>query len=119
MNSRTQSRSSTPNLVLVLALCLLVGFIGGYLFGQRGPISSGTMTAQGPCPHELGPEDEYIIAGFSCPAPACQDPLLTCHCDEAHQIKDRIKQELGQGKDGTEIRAELERQYGALLHKGG
>jgi hypothetical protein len=119
MTTGTPDRPSPLNLLLVLILSLLVGFISGYLFGQRGPISAGTVTAQGPCPHELGPEDEYIIAGWSCPAPACQDPLLTCHCELAHQIKDRVKQELGQGKDGTEIRAELERQYGAQLHKGG
>jgi hypothetical protein len=59
--------------------------------------------------------DEYIIAGFICPAPACQDELLICHCDEAHQIKNKIKQELGQGKDGLVIREELKQQYGALL----
>lgn len=112
--SRTSGFPAHPALLLVLGI--LLGFLGGIFVGQRGPmaVSTGAL-AQGPCPHELASVDEYIIAGLICPIPPCTDPLLTCHCDGAHEIKNRIKQELGQGKDGLVIREELKIQYGALL----
>ena len=111
-------RITAATLALVLVVSLLIGGIAGYMVGQRGRFGARTATAQGPCPHELSPADAYIIAGFTCPAPICQDLLADCHCELAHEIKDRVKQELGQGKDGTTIRAELIAQYGAQLHKG-
>jgi hypothetical protein len=111
-------RVTAATLALVLILGLLVGGIAGFVVAQGGRFGAQTKTAQGPCPHELSPEDAYIIAGFTCPAPICQDLLADCHCELAHEIMDRVKQELGQGKDGTTIRAELIAQYGAQLHKG-
>lgn len=104
--------------ILIILAGLLVGFVAGFLFGQQGPIA--VTAAPGvapPCPFELSAADEYIIAGFSCPSPACQDPLLTCHCDEAHKIKTKIKEELQLGKDGSVIREELIKEYGAQLRK--
>jgi hypothetical protein len=118
MPENARRESGPVNLLLVALLGVLVGSIGGYMVGQHGPIA---VTADSgvapPCPFELSAADEYIIAGFSCPAPACQDPLHSCHCDMAHEIKTKIKQELGQGKDGAAIREELIQRYGAQLRK--
>ena len=115
MTDSTTAPSGSINLLLVLTAALLLGFLGGFLVGQRGPISAATTTVAGPCPNELDPADAYIIAGFICPAPACQDQLSSCHCDIAHKVKDQVKQELGQGKAGSEVRHDLEKQYGARL----
>jgi hypothetical protein len=118
MSENAGRKSGSLNLALVMVLGLLAGFIGGYMVGQHGPIAvTADPGVAPPCPFELSAADEYIIAGFSCPAPVCQDPLLTCHCDEAHEIKTKIKQELGQGKDGSVIREELIQRYGAQLRK--
>ncbi|MBI3872185.1 MAG: hypothetical protein HY304_03800 [candidate division Zixibacteria bacterium] len=118
MTDTAAKRSDSVNTGLVLLLSLLIGLVGGYLYSRRGPITATTITTSMPDPHALTPFDEYIIANFTCPAPICQDQLLECHCDMANQIKDHVKQELGEGKNGNEIRAELETQYGAQLHKG-
>ena len=116
MSPSARKPSASVNLTLVLAASLLVGFIGGYLFGLGGPIAAVTTqaVARG-CPHDLDPADQYIIAGFQCPNPADMRPLQDCHCDLAHQIKDWVKEELSKGKDGPEIRRALEERYGARL----
>ena len=116
MSPPTDKPSGSINPALVLLASLLVGFSGGYLVGQRGPIAAVSMQAvvRG-CPHQLDPADQYIIAGFQCPNPADMRPLQDCHCDLAHQIKDWIKEELSKGKDGPEIRRALEERYGAKL----
>ena len=113
--SESTNESPAINLYLVLATALLLGFVGGYLFGQRGPFEAATQTVAGPCPNELDPADAYIIAGFVCPAPACQDQMSECHCEIAHKVKDQVKQELGQGKIGSLVRTDLQKQYGAQL----
>ena len=87
MPEDARQNSGPLNLVLVTLLSVLLGGIGGFIVGQRGPIA---VTADPgiapPDPFALSGQDEYIVAGFSCPAPACQDPLLTCHCNEANDI---------------------------------
>ena len=108
---------SSVNPILILLLAVLLGGIAGYVFSSGGKIAATSNTATAPCPHELGPADEYIIAGFTCPSPACQDGLIECHCEVAHNIKDKVMQELAQGKDGTMIRNDLIQQYGADLKK--
>ena len=114
--NQSHAQSSFPvSLPLVLIASIMVGFVGGYLFGQQGPIAASTQTTTGPCPNELDPADAYIIAGFVCPAPACQDQMSACHCEIAHDVKNQVKQELGQGKEGSRIRADLQQQYGAQL----
>lgn len=106
------------NLVLVTLLGILIGGIGGFMVGVRGPIAvTADPGVAPPDPFALSPADEYIIAGFSCPAPACQDPLLTCHCDEANRVKTSVKEELQLGKDGATVREELIQKYGAQLRK--
>ncbi|HUU46760.1 MAG TPA: hypothetical protein VM118_13605 [Acidobacteriota bacterium] len=115
MTPPAETRTGSINLALVLVASLLLGFVGGYLVGQRGPIPAVMRTATAGCPHDLDPSDAYIVAGFICPNPAHQDLLINCHCEIAHALKDRIKQELSEGKDGTQIRRELEEQYGARL----
>ena len=119
MPEESRGRSAPLNLILITILGVLIGGIGGFILGQRGPIA---VTADPgiapPDPFALSVQDEYIIAGFSCPAPACQDPLLTCHCNEANEIKSSIKQELAQGKEGSVVREEMIQKYGAQLRKG-
>ena len=118
MPHSSKSKYGQVNPALVLVLALLVGGMAGYLVGQRGPIT--VLSDPGvapPDPYALSPEDEYIIAGFSCPAPACQDPLITCHCEVANKVKTKVKEELQQGKDGAVVREDLIQEYGAQLRK--
>ena len=105
---------------LILILCLLFGGISGFVVGQGGPIASSVAVQTGIDPTLLSSVDEYIIAGLRCPSPACPScELRSCECPEAQGLRSRVKQELGQGKDGTAIRQELMAQYGAQLKMGG
>ncbi|MBI5867626.1 MAG: hypothetical protein HZB43_04955 [candidate division Zixibacteria bacterium] len=106
------------NLILVTLLGILIGGIGGYMVGVRGPIAvTADPGVAPPDPFALSAADEYIIQGFSCPAPACQDPLLTCHCEIANGVKTSVKEELQLGKDGSVVREELIAKYGPQLRK--
>lgn len=111
MTDQTKARSGQISGVLLLVVGLLAGFVGGYAIGQRGapagPLVLDSPTATSDCPHELDPGDQDILAGFICPAPQCADPLLTCHCDIAHQIKDEVKQMLADGQSPDEVREEI------------
>lgn len=101
---------------LMLVFSLLLGGIAGFVVGQGGPIASSVNVQTGTDPTLLSPLDEYIIAGFRCPSPACPTcELKTCECEQSQQIREKVKQELAQGKDGTVIRQELMVQYGAQL----
>jgi cytochrome c-type biogenesis protein CcmH/NrfF len=105
---------------LVLVICLLAGGFAGFLVGQHGPIAAQVAVRTGIDPTLLSQVDEYIIAGFRCPSPACpQCELRNCECAESQGIRNRVKQDLGQGKDGSVIRQELLAQYGAQLQMGG
>ncbi|HEX9750862.1 MAG TPA: hypothetical protein VGB22_06220 [candidate division Zixibacteria bacterium] len=116
MDDTQPGQQGGVNLALVLVVSLLLGFVGGFLFGQNGPAAAGVATTViNRCPHTLDLEDQYILAGFKCPNPADQVPLNGCHCMLAHQIMDRVKDELGQGKSGSEIRREIETEYGSRL----
>jgi len=107
------------NPTLILVLCLLLGGFAGFLVGQGGPIASSVAVQTGTDPTLLTALDEYIIAGFRCPSAACpQCELRNCECAESQGIRERVKQELAQGKDGTVIRQELMAQYGAQLQPG-
>lgn len=118
MNAVRENLSGV-NPSLVLVLCLLVGGIAGFFVGQGGPIASQVTLTTGVDPSLLSPVDEYIIAGFRCPSPACpQCELRNCDCAEAQTLRNKVKQELGQGKDGTVIRQEMMAQYGNQLKMG-
>ncbi len=112
-----QKQGSTgPNSYLVLVLAALIGIMGGYFVGQQGPISAQVATQTIVDPTMLTPLDEYIIAGFRCPSAACPScELKACECDQAKSIRSKVQQELGQGKNGTEIRTDLMAQYGDQL----
>jgi cytochrome c-type biogenesis protein CcmH/NrfF len=115
MNTATKA-SSGPNSYLVLVLAALIGIIGGYFVGLQGPIAAQVATRTVVDPTLLTPVDEYIIAGFRCPSPACPScELKSCECDQAKNIRSKVQQELGQGKNGTEIRTDLMAQYGDQL----
>ena len=104
---------------LILVLCLLVGGFAGFLVGQGGPIASSVAVQTGEDPTRLSAVDEYIIAGFRCPSAACPScELKTCECEEAQRLREKVKQELAQGKDGTVVRHELMTQYGSQLQMG-
>ena len=111
MANETKAGAGQVNRVLLLVVGLLIGFIGGYAIGHQGaPSGAGALdaiTAAADCPHELDPADRDILAGFICPATQCSDALLHCHCEIAHQIKDRVKQLLAEGKSPEEVRAEV------------
>jgi hypothetical protein len=114
---RNPIAGANPGLILVL--CLLVGGVAGFLVGQGGPIASSVAVQTGADPTLLTAVDEYIIAGFRCPSPACpQCELRNCECAESQALRERVKQELAQGKDGTVIRQELMAQYGSQLQMG-
>lgn len=114
--------NSTQNVVagispaLVLALCLLLGGVAGFMVGQGGPIASSVAVQTGTDPTLLTALDEYIIAGFRCPSAACPScELRTCECEQSQGLREKVKQELAQGKDGAVIRQELMVQYGSQL----
>lgn len=121
----TSAKTSSLNNLLVLAVGLLVGLIGGYFFGLKSPngIPSGAFVAQAnavECPHSLDEHDRYILAGFRCPAtPDIQAVLLDCHCAVAHAIMDEVKSDLELGKDGMVIRDEIIAEYGDRLKFAG
>jgi cytochrome c-type biogenesis protein CcmH/NrfF len=78
--------------------------------------SLASQTAPTQCPHDLEAKDAWIEAGFRCPATDTVQTLLSdCHCPIAHALKDRIKGELAQGKQGQEIRQTLIAEYGDRL----
>lgn len=101
--------------VLLLIVGLLAGFIGGYAIARQGapatPVTSNTLNPAANCQHALDPADRPVLTGIICPSPECTDPLLDCHCDIAHQIKDRAKELLAQGKSHEEVRREIKLQY--------
>ena len=108
------------NAILMALVGLLIGFIGGYLIGQSRPQAPVTslagQTAPTLCPHDLEAKDVWIEAGFRCPGTDTVQTLLSdCHCPVAHALKDRIKAELSQGKQGQEIRQTLIAEYGDRL----
>ncbi len=101
---------------LILVFCLLLGGIAGFVVGQGGPMASSVQVQTGVDPTRLSAVDEYIVSGFRCPSPACPNcELKTCECEESQRVRERVKQELAQGKDGTAIRQELMTQYGSQL----
>lgn len=114
-------KSGSVNVVLMALVGLLVGFIGGYLVGQRSAPVGGAAIAGGAaglasCPHQLDAEDQWIIAGFRCPGTADgQVALLGCHCTVAHAIEDRVRAELAGGKTGQQVRDGLMAEYGDQL----
>ena len=115
------SKSNVTNTVLMTVVGLLIGVIAGYWIGRgeqpQSPTTSlTTQSATSNCPHELAPEDVYILAGFRCPGTdATQAALLDCHCAIAHGIKDRVKAKLAEGLTGDQIRTELIAEYGDRL----
>lgn len=101
---------------LVLVLCLLLGGMAGFVVGQGGPIASSVEVQTGVDPTRLSAVDEYIVSGFRCPSPACPScELKTCECEESQKLREKVKQELAQGKDGAVVRQELMVQYGSSL----
>ena len=117
------SKNTPVNAILMALVGLLIGFIGGYWVGRSSPLPAGnlpTLAATAECPHSLAAEDRYILAGFRCPGTIdSQALLLDCHCPTAHGIMDQVKSELAAGKMGSEIRAEIEAQYGDRLKFAG
>jgi len=113
--NETTVKTGQANIILLLLVGLLVGFIGGYVVGNQGaPAGAGSFDLGNPattCPHELDPGDRHILAGFVCPAPECADQILDCHCATAHQIKDQVKQLLAEGRSPEEIRTQIQAQY--------
>ncbi len=111
----TRTNAMPVSSVLLLVVGLLAGFIGGYAIARQGapatPVSYNLGSPTSDCQHELDPADRSILAGFICPAPACNDPVLDCHCDIAHQIKDRVKALLAEGKPQENVRSEIQEQY--------
>lgn len=104
----------SPSLMLVL--CLLLGGMAGFAVGQGGPIASSVAVQTGSDPTRLSPVDEYIVGGFRCPSAACPScELKTCGCEESQKLREKVKQELAQGKDGAVVRQELMVQYGSSL----
>ena len=100
------------NLWLILTVALLIGFASGLMAARSGPLTARVATTViNRCPHTLDINDEYILAGFICPNPADLIPLSGCHCTLAHQIMDRVKEELGHGIEGAEIRRTIEAEY--------
>jgi len=118
------AKSSTINAILMALIGLLIGFIGGYLIGQgrpQAPVTTlATQTAPTNCPHDLESKDAWIEASFRCPGTDTVQVLLSdCHCPIAHALKDRIKAELAQGKQGQEVRQTLIAEYGDRLRLRG
>ena len=116
------TKGNPINAILMALVGLLVGFIGGYLIGQSRPqpvAQLATVAGQNApvnCPHDLEPQNAWIEAGFRCPATDTVQVLLSdCHCAVAHALKDRIKADLSQGKQGAEIRQSLITEYGDRL----
>ena len=114
------TKGNMINAILMALVGLLVGFIGGYLIGQSRPQAPVTQltnqTSLTQCPHNLEAKDVWIEAGFRCPGTDTTQALLSdCHCAIAHALKDRIKGELAQGKQGQEIRQTLIAEYGDRL----
>ena len=111
----TKTNAVPVSSVLLLVVGLLAGFIGGYAIARQGapatPISYNLGSPTSDCQHELDPADRSILVGFICPAPACNDAVLDCHCDIAHQIKDRVKALLAEGKPLEDVRREIQEQY--------
>lgn len=115
MTNQTKAKTPPVNSLLLLFVGLLVGFIAGYAISHQGaPPGTAAIDAasrSASCPHELAAGDRHILEGFICPSPQCTDPVLDCHCETAHQIKDRVKQLLAEGKPPEEVRAEVKEQY--------
>jgi len=107
------------NPLLILTLSLLISGIAGFVVGQSGPIASSVEVQTGIDPTRLSAVDEYIVTGFKCPSPACPScELKTCGCEESQRVREKVKQELAQGKDGSVVRQELMVQYGSQLKMG-
>jgi len=115
MASQVKPQGGQVSGILLLILGLLAGFIGGYAISHRGAPTTGfapnTLSGASDCQFELAPADQGIIAGFICPAPECTDPLLGCHCETAHQIKQRVKNLLASGVSPEVARSQIQAEY--------
>ncbi len=115
-------KAGSMNTILMAVVGLLIGFIGGYFIGHgSAPTAAQQMTAQTStqqvfCPHQLDGKDQWILAGYRCPATdTAQVALLECHCNTSHDIHDKVKQEMAAGRTGQQIRTALEMEYGTRL----
>ena len=115
-------KAGSVNTILMAVVGLLIGFIGGYFIGQRSAPTvaqmAGQTTAGTPlfCPHDLEPKDQWVLAGYRCPATdTAQVALVMCHCNLSHSIHDKVKSELAAGRTGQQIRTELEIEYADRL----
>jgi hypothetical protein len=108
------------NLALTLVIGLCIGGIGGYLAG--GAVRFGTpiqtnLSMPIHYPEELSVENAWIVAGFSCPEPACTKTLLACQGNLPRRICSWINEQLAKGRRGEDIRAAIMRQHGEKLNK--
>jgi hypothetical protein len=83
--------------------------------GHGHPAAGGGDGGSGACVYELPVKDQWVLAGMTCncnEAPCNRTPLLSCHCETAHQMKSLTKQLIVEGMGAEGIGAELEKRWG-------
>lgn len=111
--------ASRVNAGLLLIIGLLVGLIGGYLYG-RSENPGGTATTANPTSFlndRLAQENQWIVGGMNCPMPGCTNTLLECSGDLPRQIRDWVNKQVAAGRAGQDIREEIIRTHGDQLFK--
>ncbi len=107
------------NSVLLLIIGLLIGVIGGYLYG-RSNNTGGTAAVSGATSFlndRLAQENQWIVEGMNCPMANCTNTLLECSGDLPRQIRDWVNKQVAAGRAGQDIRNEIIRTHGDQLFK--
>ena len=115
-NAQTTTR---VNALLLLIIGLLIGVIGGYLFGRsENPGGTAGMTGTTTFLNDrLAAENQWIVEGMNCPMPNCTNTLLECSGDLPRQIRDWVNKQVAAGRAGQDIRDEIIRTHGDKLFK--
>ena len=112
--------ASRLNLVLLLLVGVLAGGIAGFFVGQANVPPVPTVVGSA-LPLNLNDvlalENVWIVEGFTCPMPDCQNPLTTCQGELPRRIRDWVNVQLAAGRSGQELRDEVIRTHGQALHK--
>ncbi|MFQ5600583.1 MAG: hypothetical protein ACE5G2_08515 [Candidatus Krumholzibacteriia bacterium] len=88
---------------LVLAVVVMVGLVRG-----TQALHERQRSRPPACAYDLPLEYKYLLVGYSCPTPGCDNTLLECHGTAPHQVKHTVMEMVQSAVHPDSIRALLE-----------